>query len=62
MEREFRVLEALGRAGGKVPAPKVLVLCGDRRVLGTEFYVSGLWGESGRGDWDGRLGWGMNAN
>ncbi|KAI9593619.1 kinase-like domain-containing protein [Syncephalis fuscata] len=38
VEREFRVLEALGR-NTTVPVPKVYHLCEDKSILGTPFYV-----------------------
>jgi aminoglycoside phosphotransferase (APT) family kinase protein len=37
IEREYRVLEALGRAG--LPVAKVYVLCEDESVIGRAFYV-----------------------
>jgi aminoglycoside phosphotransferase (APT) family kinase protein len=37
VEREFRVMAALGRAG--FPVPAALVLCEDLGVIGTPFYV-----------------------
>lgn len=37
IEREYRVLKALGGSG--VPAPRVLALCEDASLLGTAFYV-----------------------
>ncbi|XP_072271969.1 acyl-CoA dehydrogenase family member 10 [Pyxicephalus adspersus] len=37
VEREFRVLKALGEAG--VPVPKVLGLCEDSSIIGTPFYL-----------------------
>src|SRR5271166_2875431 len=37
IEREFRVLEALGACG--FPAPRALALCEDESVIGTAFYV-----------------------
>ena len=37
VEREYRVMEALGRAG--VPAPNLIALCTDESVLGTPFYL-----------------------
>ena len=39
VDREYRVLEALGRVPG-FPVPKVYCLCLDEGVLGTWFYVS----------------------
>ncbi|KAI8147441.1 kinase-like domain-containing protein [Fennellomyces sp. T-0311] len=38
VEREFRVLDALGRSSD-VPVPKVYALCEDTSVLGTPFYI-----------------------
>jgi aminoglycoside phosphotransferase (APT) family kinase protein len=38
VEREFRVLNALGTASD-VPVPKVYVLCEDTSIIGTPFYV-----------------------
>jgi aminoglycoside phosphotransferase (APT) family kinase protein len=40
VEREFRVMEALGRAG--FPVPRVHHLCRDLTVIGTEFYLMDL--------------------
>ncbi|XP_019589433.2 acyl-CoA dehydrogenase family member 10 isoform X2 [Rhinolophus sinicus] len=37
IEREFRIMKALGNAG--VPVPKVLDLCEDSGVIGTPFYL-----------------------
>ncbi|XP_066545984.1 acyl-CoA dehydrogenase family member 10 isoform X2 [Amia ocellicauda] len=37
VEREFRVLKALGKAG--IPVPKVIALCEDSSVIGTPFYL-----------------------
>ncbi len=37
IEREFRVLKALGRTG--FPAPRALALCQDDAIIGTPFYV-----------------------
>ncbi|XP_064209433.1 acyl-CoA dehydrogenase family member 10-like [Anguilla rostrata] len=37
VEREFRVLKALGSAG--VPVPEVIALCEDPSVIGTPFYL-----------------------
>ncbi|XP_077318134.1 acyl-CoA dehydrogenase family member 10 [Lithobates pipiens] len=37
IEREYRVLKALGEAG--VPVPKVLSLCEDSSIIGTPFYL-----------------------
>lgn len=38
VEREFKVLDALGR-NTDVPVPKVYLLCEDNDILGTPFYV-----------------------
>ncbi|KAJ3291240.1 hypothetical protein HK104_006228 [Borealophlyctis nickersoniae] len=38
VEREFKVLSALGR-NTNVPVPKVYVLCEDNGVIGTPFYI-----------------------
>ena len=37
IDREFRVMQALGRAG--LPAPPVRFYCDDRTVIGTPFYI-----------------------
>ncbi|XP_068101616.1 acyl-CoA dehydrogenase family member 10 isoform X2 [Hyperolius riggenbachi] len=37
VEREYRILKALGEAG--VPVPKVLSLCEDSSIIGTPFYL-----------------------
>lgn len=37
IEREFRVMDALNRAG--FPAPKQLILCSDESVIGRAFYL-----------------------
>jgi aminoglycoside phosphotransferase (APT) family kinase protein len=37
VDREFRVLEALGKVD--FPVPKVHCLCEDASVIGTSFYV-----------------------
>lgn len=39
VDREFRVLQALGKVEG-FPVPRVYVLCMDAGVIGTAFYVS----------------------
>jgi aminoglycoside phosphotransferase (APT) family kinase protein len=39
VEREFRVLDALGK-NTNVPVPKVYLLCEDNSILGTPFYVN----------------------
>lgn len=38
VDREFRVLEALGSVKG-FPVPRVYCLCNDTSVVGTAFYV-----------------------
>lgn len=38
VDREYRVLEALGRVKG-FPVPKVYCLCMDTSIIGTAFYV-----------------------
>ena len=48
VEREFRVLRALGTVG--FPAPPTLALCEDESVIGSVFYVMGL--VEGRIFWD----------
>lgn len=40
VEREFRVMEALGKMG--VPVPPMIAMCDDLSVLGTPFYLMGL--------------------
>ncbi|CAG8474814.1 10434_t:CDS:2, partial [Racocetra fulgida] len=42
VEREFKVLDALGR-NTDVPVPKVYLLCEDSEILGTPFYPSGFY-------------------
>ncbi|XP_069816893.1 acyl-CoA dehydrogenase family member 10 isoform X2 [Dendropsophus ebraccatus] len=37
VEREYRILKALGEAG--VPVPKVFTLCEDTTIIGTPFYL-----------------------
>ena len=37
IDREYRVMQAV--AGQGVPVPRMLCLCDDRQVIGTEFYV-----------------------
>lgn len=39
IDREYRVMKALGEVG--YPVPPVLALCEDREVIGTEFYLMG---------------------
>lgn len=41
VDREFRVLKALGSVEG-FPVPKVFALCMDTSVIGTAFYVCSL--------------------
>ncbi len=48
VEREFRVLAAVGAAG--IPAPMVYALCEDREVMGSAFYVMEM--VEGRVLWD----------
>ena len=48
VDREFRVMSALGKAG--FPVPKVFVFCADTDVIGTAFYV--MEHVSGRVFWD----------
>ncbi|KAJ1547259.1 hypothetical protein HK405_006336, partial [Cladochytrium tenue] len=38
VEREYRVLRALGGTASAVPVPRVYVLCEDPAVVGTPFY------------------------
>lgn len=44
VEREYRVMKALGETDGekRVPVPKMYCLCEDDDVLGTPFYVMGF--------------------
>jgi aminoglycoside phosphotransferase (APT) family kinase protein len=51
VDREYRVMQALGRAGYTVP--RVYALCADDDVIGSMFYVMEL--VDGRILWDGRL-------
>lgn len=39
VEREYRVMKALGEADRGVPVPKTYCLCEDDGVIGTPFYV-----------------------
>ncbi|AKE01122.1 acyl-CoA dehydrogenase (plasmid) [Rhodococcus erythropolis] len=39
MEREYRVLSGLGRAGSVVPVPVTAFVCRDDQVIGAPFYV-----------------------
>jgi aminoglycoside phosphotransferase (APT) family kinase protein len=52
VDREFRVLRALGQAPG-FPVPRVHIYCDDATVLGTPFYVMDL--VEGRNFWDASL-------
>lgn len=52
IDREYRVLEALGRTGA-VPVPGVHLYCDDPEVIGTPFYVMDL--VEGRNFWDATL-------
>lgn len=51
VDREFRVMQALGRAG--YPVPRTYALCEDEAVIGSMFYVMEM--VEGRILWDGRL-------
>jgi len=51
VDREYRVMHALGKAG--FPVPRAYALCEDRSVIGSVFYVMGM--VEGRVLWDGRL-------
>nr|WP_286207805.1 phosphotransferase family protein [Hephaestia sp. MAHUQ-44] len=51
VDREFRVMEALGRAG--FPVPRAYALCESEAVIGSVFYVMAM--VDGRILWDGRL-------
>jgi len=51
VDREYRVMHALGRAG--FPVPRAYALCEDERVIGSVFYVMAM--VEGRILWDGRL-------
>lgn len=51
IEREYRVMEALGRTS--FPVPRTYALCEDTDVIGSAFYVMEL--VEGRILWDGRL-------
>lgn len=48
VDREFRVMTALGQAG--LPVPQTLVLCEDANVIGTMFYLMAF--AAGRHFWD----------
>lgn len=52
VDREFRVLAALGRYN-TVPVPRVHLYCDDPEVIGTPFYIMDL--VVGRNFWDARL-------
>ena len=43
VDREFRVLEALGKT--HFPVPKVYCLCEDDSIIGTSFYVCSSCGQ-----------------
>ncbi len=51
VDREFRVIRALGDAG--FPVPRAYALCEDEAVIGSAFYVMAM--VDGRILWDGRL-------
>ena len=51
VEREFRVMQALGQTG--FPVPHAYALCEDDAVIGSSFYVMAM--VEGRILWDGRL-------
>ena len=51
VDREFRVIHALGKTG--FPVPRAFALCEDESVIGSVFYVMGM--VEGRILWDGRL-------
>lgn len=51
VDREFRVMHALGRVG--FPVPRAHALCEDESVIGSVFYVMAM--VDGRILWDGRL-------
>ncbi|MDO9489812.1 MAG: phosphotransferase family protein [Sphingomonadaceae bacterium] len=51
VDREFRVMHALGETG--FPVPRAYALCEDEAVIGSVFYVMGM--VEGRILWDGRL-------
>jgi aminoglycoside phosphotransferase (APT) family kinase protein len=51
VDREFRVMDALGQAG--FPVPRAYALCEDESVIGSVFYVMAM--VDGRILWDGRL-------
>ncbi|GAA5897481.1 phosphotransferase family protein [Sporobolomyces salmoneus] len=39
IDREFKILSALGKPNGKVPVPKVYHLCKDEEVIGRQWYL-----------------------
>ena len=51
VDREFRVIHALGKTG--FPVPRAYALCEDESVIGSTFYVMAM--VEGRILWDGRL-------
>jgi aminoglycoside phosphotransferase (APT) family kinase protein len=51
VDREFRVMHALGQSG--FPVPRAYALCEDESVIGSVFYVMAM--VDGRILWDGRL-------
>jgi aminoglycoside phosphotransferase (APT) family kinase protein len=51
VDREFRVIQALGKTG--FPVPRAFALCEDESVIGSVFYVMAM--VEGRILWDGRL-------
>ena len=51
VDREFRIIRALGEAG--FPVPRAYALCEDEAVIGSTFYVMAM--VEGRILWDGRL-------
>ncbi|MDB5708551.1 MAG: hypothetical protein JWL96_621 [Sphingomonas bacterium] len=51
VDREFRVIHALGKTG--FPVPRAFALCEDESVIGSDFYVMAM--VEGRILWDGRL-------
>lgn len=51
VDREYKVMHALGRAG--FPVPRAYALCEDEAVIGSVFYVMAM--VEGRILWDGRL-------
>lgn len=51
VDREFRVIDALGKTG--FPVPRTFALCEDTSIIGSIFYVMAM--VEGRILWDGRL-------